>query len=81
MTILDFNLRVPEDRLNALDERDELIALLEKRGYHLLMTDDGTRVLMEKMSQRPKVAGCGCECNRGGFCGGCGHAGCGRRRA
>jgi len=22
---------------------------------------------------------CPCECNRGGFCGGCGHAGCGRR--
>jgi hypothetical protein len=24
-------------------------------------------------------AGCGCACNSGGFCGGCGHAGCGRR--
>jgi len=23
--------------------------------------------------------GCGCACNSGGFCGGCGHAGCGRR--
>lgn len=23
---------------------------------------------------------CLCECNRGGFCGGCGHAGCGGRR-
>lgn len=23
--------------------------------------------------------GCGCECCYGGFCGGCGHAGCGRR--
>jgi hypothetical protein len=23
--------------------------------------------------------GCGCECCSGGFCGGCGHAGCGRR--
>jgi hypothetical protein len=22
---------------------------------------------------------CPCECNSGGFCGGCGHAGCGRR--
>ena len=22
---------------------------------------------------------CSCECNRGGFCGGCGHAGCGGR--
>jgi hypothetical protein len=26
------------------------------------------------------VAPCLCECTRGGFCGGCGHAGCGRRR-
>jgi hypothetical protein len=23
---------------------------------------------------------CTCECSRGGFCGGCGHAGCGGRR-
>jgi hypothetical protein len=23
--------------------------------------------------------GCGCECCSGGFCGGCGHAGCGKR--
>lgn len=23
--------------------------------------------------------GCGCECNSGGFCGGCGHSGCGGR--
>lgn len=28
---------------------------------------------------RPAVSPCGCECCRGGFCGGCGHAGCGRR--
>jgi hypothetical protein len=27
-----------------------------------------------------RVAGlCPCSCNSGGFCGGCGHAGCGRR--
>lgn len=25
--------------------------------------------------------GCGCECCHGGFCGGCGHAGCGGRQA
>lgn len=24
--------------------------------------------------------GCPCACNSGGFCGGCGHAGCGGRR-
>lgn len=26
------------------------------------------------------AAGCPCVCNSGGFCGGCGHAGCGGRR-
>lgn len=30
-------------------------------------------------SPRP-VGPCPCECNSGGFCGGCGHAGCGGRR-
>jgi hypothetical protein len=29
---------------------------------------------------KPKPPPCPCECNRGGFCGGCGHAGCGGRR-
>ena len=28
---------------------------------------------------RRNVGSCPCECNSGGFCGGCGHAGCGRR--
>lgn len=28
---------------------------------------------------RSAVGPCPCECNSGGFCGGCGHAGCGRR--
>jgi hypothetical protein len=27
----------------------------------------------------PAVRPCPCHCNRGGWCGGCGHAGCGRR--
>ncbi len=30
-------------------------------------------------AERRPVGPCECECNRGGFCGGCGHAGCGRR--
>ncbi len=28
---------------------------------------------------RAAVGSCGCGCATGGFCGGCGHAGCGRR--
>lgn len=31
-----------------------------------------------RYAQRP-IGPCPCECNRGGFCGGCGHAGCGGR--
>jgi len=29
--------------------------------------------------QYEEVGPCPCECNSGGFCGGCGHAGCGGR--
>lgn len=32
-----------------------------------------------RVVRRP-VPPCPCECNHGGFCGGCGHAGCGGRR-
>lgn len=28
----------------------------------------------------PRIQPCPCACNSGGFCGGCGHAGCGGRR-
>lgn len=31
-------------------------------------------------SSRPAAGPCPCACNSGGFCGGCGHAGCGARR-
>ncbi len=30
-------------------------------------------------ARRGRAGPCPCECNRGEFCGGCGHAGCGRR--
>jgi hypothetical protein len=33
------------------------------------------------MPNNDLTAGCGCACTAGGFCGGCGHAGCGGRRA
>ena len=29
--------------------------------------------------ERVPARGCGCACTSGGFCGGCGHAGCGGR--
>jgi hypothetical protein len=44
-------------------------------------TNKGERAHRAKMHHKPKPRprGCGCECCRGGFCGGCGHAGCGGR--
>jgi hypothetical protein len=33
---------------------------------------------LARVPARPRP--CGCECCHGGFCGGCGHAGCGGRR-
>lgn len=86
MTILDFNLRLPASRLAALDERDRIIAILQENGYRLLMTDDGTRVLMEQETKREKPEGCGCVCNpNNGLgirlgCGDCGHPGCGMKK-
>ena len=83
--ILDFNLVLNADRPAALDERDRLINLLKDNGYHLIMTDDGTRVLMEQKERRPKTPPCTCSCNPSDIyrpkvkCGGCGHAGCGWR--
>lgn len=38
--------------------------------------DATARCLTEQWIRRP-VGPCPCECNSGGFCGGCGHAGCG----
>lgn len=81
--ILDFNLVLPgaPSRTAALEERDRLIGVLENNGYHLVITEDGTRVLMEQKIVRQKVPPCPCECNgEAGFCGGCGHNGCGGRR-
>jgi hypothetical protein len=44
-------------------------------------TDDQTHPCTGSPShhQRPAAGPCPCDCNRGGWCGGCGHAGCGRR--
>ena len=36
---------------------------------------------LDKLSDDPiRSSGCPCVCQSGGFCGGCGHAGCGGRR-
>jgi hypothetical protein len=36
-------------------------------------------VALDMRNARPAFR-CPCACNSGGFCGGCGHAGCGGRR-
>jgi hypothetical protein len=41
---------------------------------------DGNTLIKLMQSYKLKVPPCPCECNSGGFCGGCGHAGCGGRR-
>lgn len=35
--------------------------------------------MLNHPSSRRRFGGCPCVCQSGGFCGGCGHAGCGRR--
>lgn len=40
-----------------------------------------TAPLADRDLPRVRLVGpCPCACNSGGFCGGCGHAGCGGRR-
>lgn len=48
---------------------------------HQPKTDRWLRLLIHRYgdSEYPKPGPCPCECNHGGFCGGCGHAGCGGR--
>jgi hypothetical protein len=49
---------------------DEVRARQIERGLGPVVIDDDPRPV-----RRP-VTPCPCECNSGGFCGGCGHAGC-----
>lgn len=43
--------------------------------------EEDERVARYKMERDTRaIRGCPCACNSGGFCGGCGHAGCGGRR-
>lgn len=59
----------PGDKVSPL----EAGRLLDKQAARLLAK--------VRTSPRYRATGpCPCECNSGGFCGGCGHAGCGGRR-
>lgn len=52
------------------------------RWQHEAMRPDPGRENLDEWLARVDdllAEGCGCESNRGGFCGGCGHAGCGGR--
>jgi hypothetical protein len=46
----------------------------------LLDDDTDSEPLARPPAGPPWPGPCPCECNSGGFCGGCGHAGCGGRR-
>lgn len=50
------------------------------RKYDRTLVRAVERALAERADAVATAVGsCPCECNSGGFCGGCGHAGCGRR--
>lgn len=56
----------------------------DARAYHLdpVYHAVASRLIAAgvRLGVRGAVPPCPCECNSGGFCGGCGHAGCGGRR-
>lgn len=43
---LTFEIDVDGDRTAALDRRDEIIDMLKRHGIDLVLTDDGTRIVM-----------------------------------
>lgn len=62
------------------DDVVERLADEAERGYDVDHLRDRARE--RSVARHPTTgqpSGCPCECNFGGFCGGCGHAGCGRR--
>lgn len=56
------------------DEREAFA--IRKAALLARMAEPGTVYRAERFGY---VGPCPCECNSGGFCGGCGHAGCGSR--
>ena len=59
--ILEFSLVLEGfSKISALDERDRVIDILQSNGYNLLMTDDGSRILMrnaEAKKEENRAAG------------------------
>lgn len=52
----------------------------EAEGYDQAVAEAAREDERLAAIRRGEVPPCPCECNRGGFCGGCGHAGCGGRQ-
>ncbi len=65
----------PLQAIAPLDQlpRDDRLRILRAATEHSWLPYPTTR------PRRRTVSGCPCPCNSGGFCGGCGHAGCGGR--
>ncbi|GCB94688.1 hypothetical protein SALB_07489 [Streptomyces noursei] len=66
------------ERLNELDRLPlpERLRLLQAATRHTAPIPTSQRL----PARRRPTGLCPCPCNSGGFCGGCGHAGCGGRR-
>lgn len=66
------------DRIRAtLSAGDPAGAFAKARDDH--ETKQRHQALKVLAAQGVMAPRCSCACNSGGFCGGCGHAGCGRR--
>jgi hypothetical protein len=71
--VLSEIINAKEDRQQAMDHSVVSVTL---RPPKELVAEVNRR---KKAMDRRAVGPCPCVCNSGGFCGGCGHAGCGRR--
>lgn len=59
----------------------EAIAVLFELGYEVKKPQTPGQEVTVSPPSRPSWPGpCTCVCNSGGFCGGCGHAGCAGRK-
>ena len=54
--------------------------LRKKNPQAVITSTEEAAKTLQRIRERDRVEPCPCECNRGEFCGGCGHRGCGRRR-
>ena len=69
-----------EDRSKCPRIGSQLITDLDGAPLAFCRTHRVLAQLQYRLPTRSRIGPCPCICNAGGFCGGCGHAGCGARR-